>query len=446
MVKVYSLIIGICLEDFCLDIFLIYVIVIDKGIYIYIMDDRIYWKDPLKNKCAKREEGKYITFEYDIGGWNNIRMALEIVFIFAYITGRTIVLPPSMHLYLLDKDTKQHSLMDFYDEKLFTNNIIRIISLQEYLQELPNTISKPSPVILERLEQEPLFNYWGHGVPSLFLWMREVGYHWRFDDKTFFTFMDDQVSQSFGGDQDKWWAAKDKWTKRFLPYRTLLQRGTHIMYILGGRMMDAPVWHFKGDGEERLIAHYTSKLYIECDKMNLYVRRFVRDSLRYHDSIFNIAWKMIDKLNRFGGGGGGWCSAHIRRGDFQFVDTRLSCKELLEVFKGEISVGKIIYIATDEPDKSFFNLLREYYTIYFWDDIIDMGIENSNWIGMIEQIIASHGEIFYGTYLSTFTHYIIRMRGYLKKEKNRYIRGEMMEEKSICSWEHEYKDTWENLD
>jgi len=408
-----------------------------------------YWKDPLNNKCAKKEDGKYITFEYDIGGWNNIRMALEIVFIFAYITGRTVVLPPAMHLYLLDKDAKQHSLMDFYDEKLFTNNIIRIISLQEYLEELPATIPKPSSIVLERLKEEPMFNSLGRDLPTIFRWMRAVGSFGKFNENTFFTFMDERVSNPLGGCRKQWWNAKDKWSKRFLPYRKVLEIGNNNMFIIGGPMMDDPVWHFKGDGEERLIAHYTSKLYIECDKMNLYVRRFVRDSLRYHDSIFKIAWKMIATLNKLGDGGDGvWYSAHIRRGDFQFEDTRLSCKELLKVLKedGGIPLGARIYIATDESDKSFFKEMKEYYTIYFWEDIIDMGVVNDNWIGMIEQIIASHGEIFYGTYLSTFTHYIIRMRGYMKKENSRYIIGGGLDDKSICSWQHEYKDVWENLD
>ena len=36
-----------------------------------------------------------------MGGWNNIRMSLEIVMIIAAASGRTLVLPPDAPLYLL---------------------------------------------------------------------------------------------------------------------------------------------------------------------------------------------------------------------------------------------------------------------------------------------------------------------------------------------------------
>lgn len=41
-----------------------------------------------------RLQEKYITFEPDVGGWNNIRMQMEVVLVFAAATGRTLVIPP----------------------------------------------------------------------------------------------------------------------------------------------------------------------------------------------------------------------------------------------------------------------------------------------------------------------------------------------------------------
>ena len=44
-------------------------------------------RHPLKDK-APPEELKYVVFQPDGGGWNNIRMAAETVVIFAHATGR----------------------------------------------------------------------------------------------------------------------------------------------------------------------------------------------------------------------------------------------------------------------------------------------------------------------------------------------------------------------
>ena len=44
---------------------------------------------------------KYISFTIDRGGWNNVRMSMEIIFVVAAVTGRTLVLPPKEPLYRL---------------------------------------------------------------------------------------------------------------------------------------------------------------------------------------------------------------------------------------------------------------------------------------------------------------------------------------------------------
>jgi hypothetical protein len=72
-----------------------------------------------------------------------------------------------------------------------------------------------------------------------------------------------------------------------------------------------------------------------------------------------------------------------------------------------------IYIATDERNRTFFDLLRKRYKIYFMDDFKDLleGV-NTNYFGMVDQLIASRGRTFIGTFYSTFTGYINRVRGY----------------------------------
>jgi hypothetical protein len=65
-------------------------------------------RKPLTQLPLKQQ--KFLLFEPDRGGWNNIRMAAETAIIIAHATGRVLVLPPETHWYLLDKATNKHEL------------------------------------------------------------------------------------------------------------------------------------------------------------------------------------------------------------------------------------------------------------------------------------------------------------------------------------------------
>jgi hypothetical protein len=87
---------------------------------------------------------RYITFEYDQGGWNNVRMGMEILIVMAHAMGRTLVLPPAQHLYLLTKthkdkhDKESHDEMgfeDFFDvELLKSHKGFHCITMKEFLE------------------------------------------------------------------------------------------------------------------------------------------------------------------------------------------------------------------------------------------------------------------------------------------------------------------------
>lgn len=59
--------------------------------------------------------------------------------------------------------------------------------------------------------------------------------------------------------------------------------------------------------------------------------------------------------------------------------------------------------------------LQEHFQLYLLADFYDkIGLSrlNQNYIGMVEQIVCARSKVFAGTYFSTFTGYITRMRGY----------------------------------
>lgn len=82
---------------------------------------------------------------------------------------------------------------------------------------------------------------------------------------------------------------------------------------------------------------------------------------------------------------------------------------------------ELLYVATDETDKKFFDLfVNSNHDLRFLDDYWELANLSSfrkEHLGMIEVIVASRGRVFAGTYYSTFSGYITRIRGYYGMSK-----------------------------
>ena len=150
-------------------------------------------------------------------------------------------------------------------------------------------------------------------------------------------------------------------------------------------------------------------------KQDLWSKRFVRDHIRYIDEIICAAARVVravrEKAKSLSPDNtkGEYNSFHVRRGDFQFTNTRLEAKVLYEKSKDQLKEGSMLYIATDEKDKDFFNELKKHYQVSFMDDYMDLIKDvNPNYYGMLDQLIAYKGEVFFGTWFSTLSAYVNR--------------------------------------
>jgi hypothetical protein len=180
-----------------------------------------------------------------------------------------------------------------------------------------------------------------------------------------------------------------------------------------------PILRLTGD-TSRMLVHFYGFLFFADWRVDLWTKRFVRDHVRYVDEIQCAAARIVNAirqrvLKRTNGKSKEFDTMHVRRGDFQgqYKFTDATIVEIYEMTTQRIPDNMTVYIATDEEDKSFFNLLKEHYDVVFLDDFEDeLGEINSNFYGMIDQLVASRGRVFFGCWPSTFTGYINRLRGY----------------------------------
>jgi len=104
------------------------------------VNDLAYWNNPQGTRDQEfvthfqNPTDRYLTFEPDPGGWNNIRMSMEVIFVLAAATGRTLVLPPRAPMYLLGDGTQNaRSFANFFplDDEL--RKKVNVITMEEFL-------------------------------------------------------------------------------------------------------------------------------------------------------------------------------------------------------------------------------------------------------------------------------------------------------------------------
>lgn len=159
----------------------------------------------------------------------------------------------------------------------------------------------------------------------------------------------------------------------------------------------------------RMLIHFYVFLYFENYVEDLWMKRFMRDHVRYTDEIQCAAARVVHAMREYvqsknvaTNPNGQFDSFHVRRGDFQFQSTRIEPAELYNNVRDIIPDGTILFVATDERTKKYFDELKKYYDIKFLDDFTGVLEDvNPNYYGMIDQLVASRGRLFFGCWFST---------------------------------------------
>lgn len=408
----------------------------------YWNDETDCYESPLREHvglAAKPAHRKYVVFQPDLGGWNNIRMALEVVIVFAKVTGRILVLPPSAVLYLLVKNKKwgqnKSGMEDYFNfDHLRAGHSLETMDMHEFLRDVaaPGLLNLPLPNNDTNLIRQPLWDYLEKACETR-LWApgkTYIGFNITSHASGHVHGHSAEGSEHLGDFVDTSPQRLDEFSlggvRRLVPYDYTMHSHRAL--------------YFPGHDKNRLLTHFYSFLFFASAREDRLLKRFVRDRLRYHDEIFCVASRIIEKLlflqqqssvktdnlphiapGSLNKQTSDYVAFHIRRGDFQQKQTRLPAEKIVQLTNPLVPdhKQKIAYIATDEGNRSFFQPFFEAYRkVYFLDDLsTGTGMEavNANYVGMIEQVVCAGAHTFIGTPLSTFTAYITRMRGYLNR-------------------------------
>jgi hypothetical protein len=382
-------------------------------------------------------------------------MAAEVAIIFAHTTGRTLVLPPAIRFYLLDKNSKEEenfsTFNTFFDLKKIMESMT-IITMKDFLEKVAakGLLKSPLPqgeTPNSLVDVVPRGKLWGYLEKACYVenWCpgkQFIGFHFYKNNSHSLRTQESNNDKIIFGK----FHMKSKRLKEMIAHGRKLR-------IYDETLHKEIAIYFPGDYREthRILTHYYTYLYWENPKIQKIYKRIVRDRLHYHDIIFCYAGLIVKQIHHdaskllpyaaipslqhanyktLGGNtnvDATYFAFHIRRGDFQYHDTRISAETIWQNTKHLLnaSISSIIYISTDEKDKSFFKPFYESgYTIKFLSDYLSIIQErkhqdshllktkfNMNHIGMIEQVICANAHTFIGTPYSTFTGYITRMRG-----------------------------------
>lgn len=313
-------------------------------------------------------ENKYISFDPCFCGLCNVIMSYEVAFAISYITKRKIILPPKTWLShiedfvdiweIFDKDVvkSEFRCVEFQDVPEIRNNIDSIKGDRSYTENIVRYV--------EGVHQVEFINE-GNKNDSL------CGSHLVLSAHQYNT-------QDF----------KDFVGKRRVFHLSFSDKFIHFPDNLFGSF-----WYHVYPGNS-----------FKRDDL----KRKINKSFRYKKRFYDISEQVTKKIGEYN-------ALHVRRGDFlysmsnDYLDSINDGEKILEKILPIIPNNIPLYISTDETNLDFFEPIKKYYEIYFYQDF-DCDLDNLE-RAVLEQVICSNAKDFHGSWLSTYTKRINVMRG-----------------------------------
>jgi GDP-fucose protein O-fucosyltransferase len=422
--------------------------------------DIVYWKKDAPSKQQfhsiyenkGNEAEKYFIYEPDGAGFSNVRISFETVVALAKATGRTLVLSPKTSFSHLEHQHPEGVRSYLYTDYFDISNI-PFISMEEYLNRVAmkgrlrtakGEVTFPpynrtnwddrlsSSGNAGQIELQTLFNWLSESMLAID-WNRDqciIPFPLENDPKRVYV-MDTVMKEVQKDDKNGFSERISSYTGNPVPVNSTMPDRLREMLAYRNRFCTYNATYQEAQSiyltsEEktgsRPLIQFFAYFFFESWEQDLQMKRFIRDHLRFSDIIQCAAARIVEGIreiaSKVGDGNndrGGFDTMHIRRNDFKglfvYKDGILEPDQIVtdQYFESQ----RTVYIATDENDKAFFEPLHRQHTILFLQDFDHLIKDiDPNYYGMIEQLVCAKGDKFVGTYYSTFSAYINRVRGY----------------------------------
>lgn len=316
------------------------------------------------------EGTKYISFDPWWGGFSNIRLSYELAASISVVTGRKLILPPKIYCLFLSEWDDKSSYFDIWDSLDYYSFIKEYDCVDYY--DIPEYAS---------LENNTQYFEGVDKIAKIFT----------FDNDTF---KQHGTQKGFGNSQFLYNEILDE--SDFEEFKAGRDGGIDLN-------VDDKFIHFP----RNLFGYFFYHIYGKNTAQRNNLREKVKRGIRYRTEFFQEAHKLKSIFPFY------YNAIHVRRNDF--LEVRKDAVEfqmgtLLDSLNRKITNDKPLYIATDETDKSVFDFLKDKYDIFFYDDLLPKRTDYQQLC--IEQIICSEAHCFYGSQLSTYSHYVNILRGY----------------------------------
>lgn len=371
------------------------------------LDERIVYIHG-RLECQNSQSVKYLSYQPPGGGWNNQRVAFENAVVLAKLLNRTLIvhpLAPHQEILRLKRQRRISAGYEIYNElpreKLLP--LSRVIDLKLLSTLIPVKEFTSSHVEFQnsynqsrwaRICHNGLLGTWVDTIPKK-------------TDKEKWRLLRRHTEQSLPSYKDI--PLYRRVCKEELKhYETNVSNGRPVWGIFDELLNKTEDLLYFSEG-----SLYSRELLFFNRETVLNTHEWIIRFIRFAPDIRKRVMAVLETIRH------PFSAIHVRRTDHP---SSFQMKQEFWLWKLKVrqalNLTKTLYIATDEGNKTWFYPFREAgYNLFFAEDFYDQlqlkSIKRAvaqDMLGLCEQLICAHADHFVGSYYSTFTMYIKRLR------------------------------------